>query len=514
MKKHKSNSYHLLLVVAALGLSSLNAFAAEGDTLVNVDATKVAPFHYKLKGNDAVEKQGDFFLPYSANLWDANSSGEVWLVDLPLAGSKAIALANTEGKAALQLYNWQPYEVQGNRKYTITAEYLTKGSGSGKLNLEGFKDKSFDLANTGGQWKTITSTFEQKDAAKLTTKVQIYSMGKDNAVYLKSLQLVDNGPLAPAVPESPSKAIAYNAPAIKYVGRWIDRGNAMESTWDTAYLKMNFTGPFIKVKLQGESNIVAQIDNLPETKFDKVSGGVNLTPAGLSDGNHVLRLYVTKGGSKVAGLAVGQNASVSAPTLLPKLIEFVGDSIIAGAGTDNYTKLASDKIGAEHIRLATGAMYLADGKNTLATWMDIRTGIATQYFRTGNIYQTQGPWDFKKYTADAVVINLGQNDNGQTITNDFFIQQYVAMLEKIRQNYPNAAILVMRPFSGNRAAPAQAAAKARNDVGDNKVFFIDTNGWVGREDTNDGVHPTVAGHQKIADKLAPILERVLRDQAP
>ncbi|MDQ3813390.1 MAG: GDSL-type esterase/lipase family protein [Armatimonadota bacterium] len=120
--------------------------------------------------------------------------------------------------------------------------------------------------------------------------------------------------------------------------------------------------------------------------------------------------------------------------------------------------------------------------------------------------------------ALAVLANLGQNDTGE-ITIEFFIEQYVAMMEKIRRNYPNAAILVMRPFSGNRAAApqaaaTQAAAKAGNDAGDNKVYFIDTSGWITRADTNDGVHPTVAGHQKIADKLAPLLERVLHDQAP
>jgi lysophospholipase L1-like esterase len=72
----------------------------------------------------------------------------------------------------------------------------------------------------------------------------------------------------------------------------------------------------------------------------------------------------------------------------------------------------------------------------------------------------------------------------------------------------------MRPFSGNRAAPVQAAAKARNDAGDKKVYFVDTAGWVTREDTNDGVHPTKEGHRKIADKLAPMLERVLKGQSP
>jgi hypothetical protein len=122
-------------------------------------------------------------------------------------------------------------------------------------------------------------------------------------------------------------------------------------------------------------------------------------------------------------------------------------------------------------------MLLADGKNKLATWMDTHTGIVTQYFKTGNIYQTQEPWNFVNYEANTVVINLGQNDTSE-ITNEFFTQAYVAMMEKIRQNYANTVILALRPFSGNRMGATRDSVKACNEVGDNKLYFIDTTaGW-------------------------------------
>jgi lysophospholipase L1-like esterase len=607
----KFNNLTTLSILAALALLPSIAFGADGDVIVDVDPAKIAPFRVKIKGNDVVEKKGDMFQPFSANLWDGKSSGEAWLDEAPVEGSKAIGLANIEGQNALQMYNWKPFEVPGNRKYTLTAEYLTKGSGTGKFGLEGIPGQAFNLENTGGKWKTIKSTFEQKDAAKITTKVNVFSMGIDNPVYIKTLKLVDSGeipkvqlaiptseikimPLGDSITEGyleplynklkaagykfkfvgsntsinptltaagtnnyeghggwfidtlpeglkkergansgiaqhiegwmktsnpdvvllmvgandvaawwewskisdrydglvnkiftanpkvklllgtvtpnkaqgypdsnnnaqrlsafireiatkyqvqgkdvtlvdvntaldpaadlrdnlhpneggyqkiadkwlqglnstytvqavvvPTKSIAYNDPAIKYVGRWMDKGNLMESTWDTAYLKVNFSGTTIKAKLQGEGDMVAKIDNMPEITFSKVSGTVDLSPANLPAGNHTLRLYATKGGVKIAGLAVDEKAAVSPAKMFPKLIEFVGDSITAGGGTVNFSTLASDKIGAEHIRLATGAMFLADGKNKLATWMDIRTGIATQYFRTGNIYQSQ-----------------------------------------------------------------------------------------------------------------------------
>jgi lysophospholipase L1-like esterase len=497
---------------AFLGLLPFAALAQEGDAVANVDAAKSAPFRWKVKGNEVLEKQGALLDGFSANAWDGKSSGEVWLEEAPVEGSKAVGLANTEGQAALQLYNWRPYELSGGRTYTFSAQYLTRGAGAGKLTLEGVEGAAFNIESTKGQWKSIQSTFEQKEAAKVTTKLQIYSMGLDNAVFLRSLKIMDAGPIGP---QKPTRSIAYNDPAIKYVGRWQDKNGAMEGFWVGGTLKVGFTGTTIQVKLRDAATVVARIDDGPEATFEKAKGTVNLTPVPLAEGSHTLRLYASTGAPmKVTGLLVDENASVRAASALPRLIEFVGDSITDGMGTANYSVLVSDRLGTEHTRIATGAMYLADGKNHNATWMDIRTGIATQYFKTGNIYQSQEPWDFKKYIADAVVINLGQNDHGGEISDAFFTESYVKMMEKIRQNYPDTTILALRPFGGARMAATQNAVKARNEAGDGKVFFVDTTGWIAREDTNDGIHPTVDGNRKIADRLAPLLERVLKGQSP
>jgi lysophospholipase L1-like esterase len=37
------------------------------------------------------------------------------------------------------------------------------------------------------------------------------------------------------------------------------------------------------------------------------------------------------------------------------------------------------------------------------------------------------------------------------------------------------------------------------------VYYVDTTGWLASSDFTDGTHPTDAGHQKIADHLAPII---------
>lgn len=87
-------------------------------------------------------------------------------------------------------------------------------------------------------------------------------------------------------------------------------------------------------------------------------------------------------------------------------------------------------------------------------------------------------------------------------------------MAKMREKHPGAAISALKVLSNRREAPIRAAVKSRNDAGDTKVYFVDTTGWISREDTNDGVHPTAAGNQRIADKLAPMLEKALKGQAP
>jgi lysophospholipase L1-like esterase len=42
------------------------------------------------------------------------------------------------------------------------------------------------------------------------------------------------------------------------------------------------------------------------------------------------------------------------------------------------------------------------------------------------------------------------------------------------------------------------------------VHFVDTTGWVDpATDTSDNVHPTDAGHRKIANRLIPIIDQYI-----
>ncbi len=63
--------------------------------------------------------------------------------------------------------------------------------------------------------------------------------------------------------------------------------------------------------------------------------------------------------------------------------------------------------------------------------------------------------------------------------------------------------MALTPFSGKHAETIQAAVKSLDDP---NLVCIDSTGWITEADCTDRVHPSVAGHAKIAAHLIAALE--------
>jgi lysophospholipase L1-like esterase len=114
-------------------------------------------------------------------------------------------------------------------------------------------------------------------------------------------------------------------------------------------------------------------------------------------------------------------------------------------------------------------------------------------------------WNFSRYRADAVVINLGTNDVGHGVSSAQFQSAYSSLLRKVRAAYPQAWIFALETFRGRFVPQTEAAVKAAVAGGDARVSFVDTTGWLGSGDLTDSVHPNDRGHRVIADRLAPVI---------
>jgi lysophospholipase L1-like esterase len=288
-------------------------------------------------------------------------------------------------------------------------------------------------------------------------------------------------------------------PNIIYVGRWTTTSTEAVPNWTGTYFTTRFTGTTVKVKARDAVNFYASIDGRADVFYAGVRGTVNLTPTPLAAGTHSLRVSYRSGDTVFLGLVLDSGAATVRPTVSTKLVEFVGDSITAGALTDKlavsaYGWVLGERLGVRHTQIARSGYCLVVVSGCV--------GQRTQFFQVASTGTT--PWDFSRYQASAVVINLGTNDIGHSVTGATFQSTYTDFLRAIRAKYPSAVIFVMETFKKRYLAETQAAVRAVNDP---NVRYINTEGWltVGTDYEDTDGHPNEAGHVKVADRLAPII---------
>ena len=300
---------------------------------------------------------------------------------------------------------------------------------------------------------------------------------------------------------------------LRFIGRWnFENKNEFISYWGGAYIKVKFTGTSIKMIVGNKSNFFAKIDDGPWMNFRDVADTVNLAEERLTDTIHTI--IVTQGKDydytfKFRGFILNPGARTAKPIMSPLLIEYIGDSITAGytdskANVSAYSWIAADSIGAEHIQIAFPGICLVDGfKNT---------GMVIQYYKAQSGKSGAGPdWSFGRFKPHVIIVNLGTNDQANSIPDSIFRRAYINFLISLRKQYPHTEIAAMRTFLGLKSVPTLEAVQARRRAGDKKVFFIDTTDWIrsSSSDYNDGAHPSDNGQLKAGRLLAESISKLL-----
>jgi hypothetical protein len=318
---------------------------------------------------------------------------------------------------------------------------------------------------------------------------------------------------AVAMAPQPASAVAGDGSPtdsnIRYFGRWDTRSpGAYVPGWAGAYAVVGFTGTTVKLRQRNSADLYASIDGGAWVSYRGVKGTVNLTPNRLPSGTHTLRVSYRqvsgsyRGDPVFQGVILDSGARTVVPGVPSRIIEFVGDSITAGEKASKlavtaYGWVTGEKLGAAHTQIARASVCLYPASGCI--------GMRDRYFKTG--LDTSTPdWDFSRYQARDVVINLGTNDRGHNVSGSQFQTAYVTLMQRIRAKYPNTDIYAMETFNKSYVNETKAAVAARNNAGDSKVRYINTEGWINpATDTADGTHPNDSGHQKIAARLVAIL---------
>jgi hypothetical protein len=336
------------------------------------------------------------------------------------------------------------------------------------------------------------------------------------------------------------KFISYKDSNIQYEGRIGEKnGAAAELYWPGTIVRFRFKGTVIKAFLQdynGQNYFTVLIDGNPVDKI-KIDSAKRLYSLGenLSDSEHVVELFKStqinkeynRGYTWFYGFELNNGKALSPPALKKRKIEFYGNSITCGHAVEdttggdsgasifenNYLSYAS--LTARHYN----AQYSCIAISGIGLMAGFRKNIMPEVYNLRNPFDSTNVWNFSKYVADVVVVNLLQNDEAVIArpeneqfkkrfgavapSDESIINAYKNFIGKMRTHYPQASIICVL---GNMSITKQGSKwpglveQAVKELHDSKVYthffkFKETPG-----------HPRAAEQNIMAESLIKFID--------
>ncbi|MEP7019083.1 MAG: GDSL-type esterase/lipase family protein [Pseudonocardiales bacterium] len=337
-------------------------------------------------------------------------------------------------------------------------------------------------------------------------------------------------PATAAVPQvSTATVVPSTHPWLGFVGRWerLYAGDEAATVNSGSQVRLRFTGPQLTGLFDVSTVLVppqlwVTVDGGPETLVSVDRPEIPLAPAGLRAGLHTMRIDV-KDTDQVTNrwlpplgdavimkgfrLAVGGHLQPP-PRPASVRMAFYGDSITEGIralgdpltpdgadGTRTYASVTARALHADMQQVGFGKQGV------------MRTGV-------GNVPTAPEsfPYNFAGSVADPLfdpdIVVLLQGSNDSVPTDAEFAPAYLSYLRQVRAAAPQAWIFAMEPLIGRHVAVIESDVA---QLADPRMVFVNTDGWLDRHNTadyTDTVHPTVAGHLKVASHLLPIISSV------
>ena len=333
----------------------------------------------------------------------------------------------------------------------------------------------------------------------------------------------------------PENHVKVDDPNIEYIGRFdFSRPGIARFDWPGVQIRTDFSGTFCAIKLKdGHNDYNILIDGKLIEVLRTSSDTIYTIAENLKDSLH--SLVITKRTEGANGMASFEGFILNkTDSLYPfvdkkkRKIEFIGDSFVAGLGsegktpdclfsrdTDNnyiaFGPVLARRLSADYSVIAISGIGIVrnDGDSTLTSKRPL-----PYYYDRACLNDTL-KWDFQKWQPDLVVIRLGNNDYWKKpypVTN-VFQKGYINFLKEIRSFYPEASILVFcEPIGKDQHCNyiSSAVTELKNELGDKKIWFEKLNVYL--EMTKDygcQGHPNESGHKKIADALEPIIRKAM-----
>lgn len=239
-------------------------------------------------------------------------------------------------------------------------------------------------------------------------------------------------------------------------------------------------------------------------------------------------------------IEIGEGESIVPTPAKAHRIEFIGDSITCGYGVDDEVKENHFSTATEDVTKAYAykTAQLLDADYSIVSYSGYgvisgytndpskKAGSQTlpQYYdKVGFSYQVMGSkvkpqsvyWDFAQFAPEAIVVNLGTNDDSY-VKSDVgkrleYTEGYQEFLKKIRLYNPDAEIFCALGVMGQGLyTPMEIAVKKYiEETGDERVHAIKLPNQDGSLGYAADWHPTEATHTKTAQIVADEINKIM-----
>lgn len=330
------------------------------------------------------------------------------------------------------------------------------------------------------------------------------------------------------------KEVRGDDAAVRYTGRTqVDNDGSVTFDWVGTYLETRLTGGRLAVRLSetGTSYYNVFVDGKlhnvvkacgKDTVIDFVSG--------VSRNAHALRIQKRTEGefgkTTIHRFLLPQSGALQQANIeRSRHIEFIGNSLTCGYGTEGKDRNEPFKLETENCNLSFSTIvsryFDADytlvahsGRGAVRNYGDtVRVSAVTmrekmlQTFDEGSKEQ----WDFKAYTPDLVVINLGTNDfsvEPKPFKSEF-VASYTKILKQLRQHYGDVPILCI--YCCTIPAPVYDYYEAALvEMNDKNIHLLQMKKDLFNTEADYGAvwHPNYNGQRKMAMEIIPMVSTI------
>lgn len=342
--------------------------------------------------------------------------------------------------------------------------------------------------------------------------------------------------------------------SVKYLGRTLSQNDILWLALSGSGIEFSYEGQYLEICLQGDDHTAACTDHAriavyidDERVLDAMirSSQQSYTIINESSSrNCTVRLIkLSEAPMSIVGireLIIDDAAKIEpAPDKIHR-IEFIGDSITCGYGTDDNDMSHTFSTSTEDVTKAyayrTAQILEADYSMVSYSGYGVYSGFTDENVDTRNVAELVPPyyplvgfsrgtylgtavtmtdWDFHCFEPEIIVLNLGTNDNSYCKDNaqrqSAFVPCYQDFLTLIREKNPNAYILSVYGLMNNELSPyiENAINQYRRSSGDDHISFF----LLPTQTDDDGYvidfHPSLNTHRKAALAVAAKIREVM-----